>query len=183
LILAKRLQIPTPAISTGLAGKRCYLLVQRYDRTNGSGRWRRLHQEDFCQALGKPPSAKYEVNQTGLVGPPLKDNFDLARRHLPPTDIVRLLDMVVFNMLVCNTDAHAKNYSILIRGNGCSLAPMYDVMCCEVWESVTKTLSERIAGESRGERLRAEHWQVLARECGLNPKQVLTALDPQRHPF
>ena len=64
--------------------------------------------------------------------------FELTRRHLPPTDIVRLLDMIVFNILACNTDAHAKNYSIMIRGNGASLAPMYDVMCGEVWENVTE---------------------------------------------
>ena len=64
--------------------------------------------------------------------------FYVTRRHMPPTDIVRLLDMVVFNILACNTDAHAKNYSIIIRGNGVSLAPMYDVMCGEVWENVSK---------------------------------------------
>jgi hypothetical protein len=103
--------------------------VQRYDRTDVGGRWRRLHQEDYCQALGTPPSAKYESNQTGIRGPTLKDMFEVTRRHMPPTDIVRLLDMVVFNVLACNTDAHAKNYSIMIRGNGASLAPMYDVMC------------------------------------------------------
>ena len=60
LTLAKRLKILTPDITTGSVGKRSYLLVQRYDRTVVSGRWRRLHQEDYCQALGKPPSAKYE---------------------------------------------------------------------------------------------------------------------------
>ena len=60
---------------------------------------------------------------------------------MPPTDVVRLLDMVVVNVLVCNTDAHAKNYSIMIRGNGASLAPIYDVMCGEVWENVTKNLA------------------------------------------
>jgi len=58
------------------AGKRTYLLVQRYDRTDVGGRWRRLHQEDYCQALGTPPSAKYESNQTGIRGPTLKDMFE-----------------------------------------------------------------------------------------------------------
>jgi HipA-like C-terminal domain len=57
---------------------------------------------------------------------------------MPPTEILRLLDMVIFNVLACNTDSHAKNYSIMIRGNGVSLAPAYDVMCGEVWENVTK---------------------------------------------
>lgn len=78
LTLARRLKIPTPNITTGRVGKRSYLLVQRYDRTVANGRWRRLHQEDFCQALGKPPSAKYETNQTGIPGPTLKDIFELT---------------------------------------------------------------------------------------------------------
>ena len=92
---------------------------------------------------------------------------------MPPTDVVRLLDMVVVNVLVCNTDAHAKNYSIMIRGNGASLAPMYDVMCGEVWENVTKNLAQKIAGKSRGDYLNGRDWQLFARECGLNPKQVI----------
>ena len=137
LTLARRLKIPTPNITTGRAGKRTYLLLQRYDRTVVGGRWRRLHQEDYCQALG------------------------------------RLLDMVVFNILACNTDAHAKNYSIIIRGNGVSLAPMYDVMCGEVWENVSKNLAHKIAGKNRGDYLKGRDWQLFARECGLNPRQVL----------
>ena len=169
LTLAKRLKIPTPNITTGQVGKRSYLLVQRYDRTVVGGRWRRLHQEDLCQALGKPPSAKYEFNQTGIPGPTLKDIFELTRRHLPPTDIIRMLDMVVFNVLACNTDAHAKNYSIMIRGNGTSLAPMYDVMCGEVWENVTKNLVQKIGGTYRSDHLNGKQWQRFARECGLIP--------------
>jgi serine/threonine-protein kinase HipA len=172
LTLAKRMKIPTPKITTGQAGKRTYLLAQRYDRMCTDGRWRRLHQEDYCQALGIPPAAKYESNQTGIRGPTLKDMFEVTRRHMPPTDVVRLLDMVVLNVLVCNTDAHAKNYSIMIRGNGASLAPLYDVMCGEVWENVTKNLAQKIVGKSRGDYLNGRDWQLFARECGLNPKQV-----------
>jgi serine/threonine-protein kinase HipA len=173
LTLARRMRIPAPDVTTGQAGKRNYLLTKRFDRTEVSDRWRRLHQEDYCQALGKLPSAKYETNQTGLRGPTLKDMFEATRRHMAPTDIVRLLDMVVVNVLACNTDAHAKNYSIMIRAGGASLAPMYDVMCGEVWENVTKNLAQRIAGNSRGDRLEGRHWQRFARECGLNPKQVI----------
>ena len=85
--------------------------------------------------------------------------FELTRRHMPPIDIVRLLDMVVVNVLACNTDAHAKNYAIIIRGNGASIAPMYDVMCGEVWENVTKNLAQKIAGKSRGDHLNGRDWQ------------------------
>ena len=175
--LAKRMRISTPKVTTGRAGKRTYLLVKRYDRTNVGGRCRRLHQEDYCQALGKPPSAKYESNHTGTRGPTFKDMFDITRQHMAPTEIVRLLDMVIFNVLACNSDAHAKNYSIMIRAGNASLAPMYDVMCGEVWENVTKNLAQKIAGMSRGDQLKRTHWQQFARECGLNPKQVIDRVE------
>ena len=167
------MKIPTPGVTTGRAGKRAYLLVKRFDRTEVRGRWRRLHQEDFCQALGKTPSAKYEANQTGIRGPALKDMFELTRRNMPSMDIVQLVDMVLFNVLACNTDAHGKNYGIMIRGSGASIAPMYDVMCGEVWENVTKNLAQKIAGKSRGDHLNGRDWHQFALECGLNPKQVL----------
>jgi serine/threonine-protein kinase HipA len=173
LTLARRMKIPTPNVTTGRAGRRSYLLADRYDRTNVGGRWRRLHQEDYCQALGMPPSAKYESNHTGTAGPTLKDMFGVTRRCMPATDVVRLLDMVVFNVIACNTDAHAKNYSIMIRGSGASLAPIYDVMCGEVWGNVTRNLAQKIAGKSQGGDLGGPDWQQLARECGLNPKQVI----------
>jgi serine/threonine-protein kinase HipA len=173
LTLARRMKIPTPDVTTGRAGKRTFLLVKRYDRTDVGGRWRRLHQEDYCQALGLPPSAKYEANQTGIRGPNLKDMFDVTRRHLPATEIIRLLDLVVLNILCCNTDAHAKNYSIMIRGNGASLAPIYDIMCGEVWGNVTKNLAQTIAGKSRGDGINAKDWQRFARDGGLNPKQAV----------
>jgi serine/threonine-protein kinase HipA len=173
LTLARRMKIPTPSITTGKAGKRTYLLAQRYDRAVVGGRWRRLHQEDYCQALGKPPTAKYESNQTGICGPTLKDMFELTRQHMLPSDIVRLLDSIIFNVLVCNTDAHAKNYSIMLRGNGASLAPMYDVMCGEVWQNVTKNMVQKIGGATRADHLLGNHWQRFASECSLNPRQVL----------
>jgi serine/threonine-protein kinase HipA len=173
LTLAKRMGIPTPAVKTGRAGNRTYLLVKRYDRTDVGGRCRRLHQEDYCQALGRPPSAKYESNQTGTRGPTLKDMFDITRRHMSPTEIVRLLHMVILNVLACNSDAHAKNYSIMIRAANASLAPMYDIMCGAVWENVTKNFAQKIAGISRGDHLKRTHWQQFARECGLNPRQVI----------
>jgi serine/threonine-protein kinase HipA len=61
----------------------------------------------------------------------------------------------------------------MIRGGGVSLAPLYDVICGEVWESITRKLAQTIAGKSRGEELEETDWQRFARECGLNPKQVI----------
>jgi serine/threonine-protein kinase HipA len=172
LTLARRIGLPTVEITTGKAGRRTFLLAKRYDRAGGGGRWRRLHQEDFCQALGKPPSAKYEINQTGVSGPTLSEMFELTRRVMGPTEILRLLDMIIFNVIACNTDAHAKNYSIMLSAAGASLAPGYDVMCGEAWRHVTKKLAQTIAGKIRGDEITGEDWHRFARECGLGARQV-----------
>jgi len=173
LTLARHLSLPTPDLITGRAGARSYLLVQRYDRRAAGDRWRRLHQEDFCQALGKPPTAKYESSQTGIPGPKLADMFETTRRLMAPNCLLQLLDMAIFNVIACNTDAHAKNYSLMITGAGVSLAPLYDVMCAQPWQHVTKKLALSIGGETRGDRLTGAHWRRFANACGLNGRQVV----------
>ena len=50
-------------------------------------------------------------------------------------------------------------------------------MCGEVWENVTKNLAQKIAGISRGDNLKRTHWVEFARECGLNPRQVIDRAD------
>ncbi len=177
LILASRSGLNASRVTTGKAGKRTYLLVTRYDRIEQGGRWRRLHQEDFCQALGKPPSAKYEANQSGIKGPTIADMFALTRNAMRAPDVLNLLDCVIFNILVCNTDAHAKNYSLMISGKGFSLAPIYDVMCAAAWEGITRNLAQKIAGKNRGEHLKRRHWQRFAVECGLNAPRLIKRVE------
>lgn len=177
LTLARSCGLNAARVTTGRAGKRTYLLVTRYDRVEQSVRWRRLHQEDFCQALGKPPSAKYEANQTGVKGPTAVDMFTLTRNAMRAPDIINLLDYVIFNILVCNTDAHAKNYSLMISGKGFSLAPLYDVMCAAAWDNITRNLAQKIAGKNRGEHLKKRHWQQFATDCGLNATRLIRRVE------
>ncbi len=177
LTLARRMGLNVPHVTTGKAGKRTYLLVTRYDRIQQGERWRRLHQEDFCQALGKPPSAKYEANQTGIEGPTLLDMFALTRNAMRAPDVLALLDHVVFNVLACNTDAHAKNYSLMISGRGFALAPIYDVMCAAAWDGITRNLAQKIAGKNRGEHLKRRHWLAFALECGLNGPRLVKRVE------
>lgn len=174
LKLAELCGLSTARFTTGRAGPRKYLLVARYDRQQRDGRWRRLHQEDFCQALGKPPSAKYERNQIGVRGPTLVDMIKLARARTRPGDILSLLDLAIFNILACNTDAHAKNYSILIRGRAdASFAPAYDIMCAEPYEGITRNLAQTIAGKNRGEHIKRRHWERFFQEAGLGVRASL----------
>jgi serine/threonine-protein kinase HipA len=167
LTLARRCGLSVPDLTTGTAGKRRYLLIERYDRRREGQRWRRLHQEDFCQALGKPPSAKYERNQTGVRGPTLAEMIELVRRRMSAADVLALLDIALFNIIACNTDAHAKNYSILLRGRTAALAPAYDIMCAEPYDGITRNLAQTIAGKNRGEHIRRRHWERFFREAKL----------------
>ena len=177
LLLAKHCGLNAPTVGTGKAGARAYLLVRRYDRFEQTGHWRRLHQEDFCQALGRPPSAKYEANQSGIRGPTLADMFAVIRNIASASDVLSMLDYVIFNILACNVDAHAKNYSFLISGRGFQLAPIYDVMCGAAWPNVTRNLAQKIAGKNRGEHLKRRHWERFAAECGLNPTRTVARVE------
>jgi serine/threonine-protein kinase HipA len=178
LTLARRCGLPVPALTTGAAGRRRYLLIERYDRRRAGERWRRIHQEDFCQALGKPPSAKYERNQTGVRGPTLAEMIDLARRRMSAADVLALLDLAVFNIIACNTDAHAKNYATLLGASSAALAPAYDIMCAEPYEGITRNLAQTIAGKNRGEHLVRRHWERFFREARLG---VAPSLQRIRH--
>ncbi|WP_207462079.1 HipA domain-containing protein [Azospirillum sp. SYSU D00513] len=177
MTLAGRCDLKTAAVTTGRAGEWSYLLVTRYDRVQREGRWLRVHQEDFCQALGKPPGAKYERNRSGVRGPRLADMFKVVEDYLTAVDRMRLLDAVISNVMICNTDSHAKNYSVLLTGRGASLAPLYDLMCAAEWENVTKNLSQTIAGKTRGDHLKGCHWQRMADECGLNRTMILRRIE------
>ncbi|MDN5569273.1 MAG: HipA domain-containing protein, partial [Paracoccus sp. (in: a-proteobacteria)] len=173
LTLARLVGLQAPAVTTGRAGKRLYVLVERYDRLPQGDSLRRLHQEDFCQALGLPPSAKYQHNPT--KGP--KGSFAAMMDRLRATggagDVIALWDAMVFNVLCCNTDAHLKNYSILLRSDGVQLAPIYDVMCASIWPGITENLALDVADKRRGGYIEGRHWAREAEKCGLAPRLAL----------
>lgn len=173
MVLAARCRLPVAPVTTGLAGDRSYLLVDRYDREGQAPTTTRLHQEDFCQALGLPPGAKYERNQTGVRGPSLADMFALVRRHMTAVDITRLLDAVIFNIAIGNVDSHAKNYSILLTPDGVALAPLYDLMSGLPWPGITQNHAQAVGGQVRGRHIQARHWRRLAEACGLAPAATL----------
>lgn len=177
LTLARRTGLTASAVITGRAGARDYLLVGRYDRIVSPDGVRRLHQEDFCQALGMFPSMKYQSNQTGRAGPSLKDMADCLRRVAEPASLLRFLDIVIFNVLVCNPDSHAKNYSMLIGPGKARLAPAYDIMCAACWGGIDMKMANKIAGKADGAHLKGRHWQREAELWGLNATLVLRRVD------
>ena len=167
MVLARRCGLPVAEVTTGVAGARSYLLVTRHDRLERDGRTERLHQEDFCQALGRPPVAKYQHNSSGVPGPSLADMFGVVRQHMTARDINRLLDAVIFNVAIGNVDSHAKNYSILLRPGRADLAPLYDLMSGLDWPNITPNHAQDIGGQRRGRHIYGRHWRRMAQETGL----------------
>lgn len=167
MTLARRAGLPTAAVTTGVAGPRTYLLVERFDRLVADGRILRRHQEDFCQALGRPPAAKYEHNRAGVKGPSLAEMFAVVRAHMTAREITGLLDAVIFNVAVGNVDSHAKNYSILLGPGRPELAPLYDLMSGLAWDNITQNHAQDIGGQARGRHVYGRHWRRMAEACGL----------------
>lgn len=142
------------------------LLVKRYDRVYKSDATvSRIHQEDFCQALGVVSTKKYQVDG----GPTLLDCFKLIEQvKQPAIDRLELLRRVLFNYLVGNCDCHAKNFSILHHENGqVSLAPAYDLICTSIYENTTRRFAMSIGKESELNSIRARNWDTFREGIGM----------------
>lgn len=167
MVLARRCGLSVAPVTTGRAGARSYLLVERYDRRTLGAGVQRLHQEDFCQALGRPPGAKYEHNHSGVRGPSLAEMFDLVRAHMTAREITQLLDAVIFNIAIGNVDSHAKNYSVLLQPGRSTLAPLYDLMTGLTWANITLNHAQEVGGQQRGRHIYGRHWRRMAAAAGL----------------
>ncbi len=149
------------------------IVVERYDRRLLDGRLLRIHQEDVCQALGVRPDRKYQ--NEGGPGP--GDVARLLRRVMPPRvadDAVwRFLDALAWNWLIGGTDAHAKNYSLLLAGRQARLAPLYDIASALPYGTDERKLrfAMKIGGDYR---LHPFHstWPTAAGELGLDAEAV-----------
>lgn len=170
MLLAGDCGLPVTEITLREGRYRC-CLVKRYDREAGAGSPVRLHQEDFCQALGYGYDQKYESEG----GPGLKDCFALISEYgtEPIVDKRNLLRWVVFNYLTGNCDAHAKNISILFANGQIRLAPFYDLMSTMVYPELSGKLAMKVGGENRPAWIMRRHWKRLADAAGVGEKAVL----------
>lgn len=145
---------------------RSFLLVERYDRAlNDAGLRQRLHQEDFCQALGVAPEMKYQNEG----GPDLGQCFALLRGVTRPSapQVLRLLDGVIFNALIGNHDAHGKNFSLLYGGKSPVLAPFYDLLSTAIYPTLTPRMAMKIGSKYKFSEVEARHWEQFAESAGL----------------
>lgn len=171
LALAEAMQLKPARSRIHAVRDRRFLLVERYDRTHdAAGRLQRLHQEDFCQALGVVPEMKYQNEG----GPDLAQCFALVRRITRPSapHVLRLLDYVIFNALIGNHDAHAKNFSFLYAGKAPVLAPLYDALSTAVYPSLTSKMAMKLGSKYKFSEVQARHWGQFAQAAGLSVGQT-----------
>ncbi len=155
---AARLKLPVPEVKMGRAGEEMYLLVERYDRKfDGDKRILRLHQEDFCQALG------FREKYQRLGGPGFKDGFELLMEtRIPIKDRDLFMRAAVFNFLIGNNDAHGKNFAILYDGNT-HLAPFYDMLCTQAYDELTDEMCMKVGDHYDFKDITESDWQGLCK--------------------
>jgi len=152
-----------------------YLLIERYDRRRIGDDVERLHQEDFCQALGVPTERKYQSEG----GPSLADCFGLVRRaaEVPALEVLKLVDSVALSFLVGNHDAHGKNFALLYlpERSGAVLTPAYDILSSVAYQqshNLTRNMAMKIGGQYKPEYLEPRHLDRLIEEAGLGAAAV-----------
>ena len=161
-----------------ISEQECFL-TRRYDRKNGQ----RLHQEDFCQALGIVPFNKYESEG----GPSFSDCSQLITQFSsrPAADKKLLLRWTLFNYLIGNADAHGKNISFLHQPQRV-VSPFYDLLSTTIYPDLTSRLSMKIGKENRPQWIMQRHWQRYCDEIQVpysmlvRETNVLTRLLPEK---
>jgi serine/threonine-protein kinase HipA len=155
-------------------GDEVAFVVERYDRRIIDRRIIRIHQEDMCQAFGVPPAKKYENEG----GPTVRRIVDLLRENSgsPREDIQTFIDALAYNWLIGGTDAHAKNYSILIGAGGrIRLAPLYDlasVLPYDEFDPLKLKLSMKLGGKYRIRDINARSWEKLSDDLRMDRKEI-----------
>ncbi len=155
LAIAKELGLTsiTPFIETQFSQK--LLVVDRYDRITKNGLFFRLHQEDFCQALGLISAYKYN---SGPNGPGVKEIFSITRYATQEAlAVIKMLKYILFHILIGDDDGHAKNYSLLYKNKEIELAPLYDAVCTRLYPELERILQPTIGGQSRLDFLEGQH--------------------------
>jgi serine/threonine-protein kinase HipA len=174
LALARALGLPATSSTVMRFGNEVAFVAERYDRRIMHGRIVRVHQEDMCQAFGVPPVKKYENEG----GPSVSRIVDFLRENsgAPREDVQTFIDAVAYNWLVGGTDAHAKNYSILIGAGGrVRLAPLYDlasILPYDEFDPLKLKLAMKLGGKYRIRDISARSWEKLSEELRLDKKEV-----------
>lgn len=163
------------------------LVVKRFDREwNGERSIRRLHLIDGCQMLDLLPEHKYERpygksgHTAGLRnGASLKMLFNAAKFcRVPARAIKDMLIWTLFQLLIGNSDAHAKNISFFVGPEGINLAPAYDLVCLDVYgDKYDRDIAMAIGDTFDPDDIQAWQLAEMCEECKLPQRQTARTLD------
>jgi serine/threonine-protein kinase HipA len=178
---ARRLGLPAASARVMPFGDERAIVVERYDRVRAQAGVRRVHQEDMCQALGVMPTAKYQNEG----GPSPERIIGLIRQQISPVTVAeesvgRFVDALAFNWIIGGTDAHAKNYSLLLARQQVRLAPMYDVASALPYDDMylpKLRMAMKIGGEYLLEGISGRHWRRFAQANNLSPESTIERVD------
>lgn len=171
-MLAQAVGLPAVRIHLRRTDRARIAVIDRYDRIFKDGHYQRLHQEDFCQALGIGASQKYEKEG----GPGLRQCADIIRRHtsFPLSELQKLMQWVLFNLLTGNADAHGKNLSLLYENRrSLRLAPFYDLVCTRNYPKISRHMAMSLGGVSDPDQIGKNQLQAMAEDLGVRPPVVL----------
>jgi serine/threonine-protein kinase HipA len=169
LMLARSLGLPAAQSTVMRFKKEIAIVVERYDRQRKGNDIIRVHQEDVCQALGIMPTKKYQNEG----GPSALDIVQLLRTYSTDreADLETFIDALGFNWIIAGTDAHAKNYSLLLSGRRIRLAPLYDVASILPYDDFDfqkMKLAMKVDGEYKLSLIGLRQWQKFAREMRID---------------
>ena len=171
-MLASSAGLPVVEFELRESGHDFFALIKRYDRVPGDDRRiLRLHQEDFCQALGYSSRRKYET----VGGPTFARCYELVRdvSDAPLDDLESLLCWQIFNVMAGNSDGHAKNLSLLYGTDGSTrLAPFYDLVPTRAIVRLDQSLALSVGGMRHPGNVGRGHWESLAVDCGVPARVV-----------
>lgn len=177
--LAAAMEMPVAPTEIMTFGHERALVSRRYDRTRIGDRWVRVHQEDACQALAVHPARKYENDG----GPGIVEIMELLNRTSKPVDDrKRFIEAIVFNYLILGSDAHAKNFSLLLGPHGqIRLAPLYDIASLLPYASQRSDFrfAMRIGRHYRDEQIQRRHFASAARACEFPVAEMMETLSRQ----
>ncbi|HET9033888.1 MAG TPA: type II toxin-antitoxin system HipA family toxin [Dokdonella sp.] len=126
--IAQAFGLPVARTEIGRFEDQKALIVERFDRFISSEGpwWMRAPQEDFCQALGMPPSMKYEADG----GPGIRQIMEVLRgAEDAQGDRATFFKSQLLFWLMAATDGHAKNFSLQqLPGGAYRLTPLYDIL-------------------------------------------------------
>ena len=173
--LAKSFGLSVPDVDLlSIAGKEVFV-VERYDRINTADSIKRLHQEDFCQALGIVTSSKYQNDG----GPGIADIFNTISKvcTVPAIESQKFLRYVIFNYMIGNCDSHGKNYSLLYKDSRVELSPLYDAVSTIIYPGLTDKLSMKIGNHYEIQKIGKEDFSLLAEKLNIKNSVFLKIFD------